>query len=232
MLILWAEGPTVPVVCSPTGSFTTLDAFGFALALNPPDALLTAWALMLAAMMGPTLLSPLRHVRGRTFSRRRLRATLAFVGGYAIVWLIAGPALAAMTLALLLGARDAALPAAVALAWAWQSSPAKRRCLNGCHAMPHLAAFGTAADLDVLRFGLRQGGWCVGSCWALMLVCLLVPGGHIAAMAVLAIWAFLERLERPATPRWRPCPSVQPALIAAALARSHLGPLFRASSAK
>ena len=61
---------------------------------------------------------------------------------------------------------------------AWQCSPAKQVCLNRCHALRELAAFGRAADTDALIFGATQGVWCAGSCWAWMLLPLLLPGGR------------------------------------------------------
>jgi len=85
----------------------------------------------------------------------------------------------------------------------WQSSPIKQRCLNRNHAHTELAAFGWAADLDALRFGWRHGVWCFGSCWALMLLPMLISRGHIAAMAAVTLWLFAERLERPTPPQWR-----------------------------
>ncbi|MBV8910862.1 MAG: DUF2182 domain-containing protein, partial [Gammaproteobacteria bacterium] len=64
-------------------------------------------------------------------------------------------------------------------------------------------AFGSAADADALQFGLLQGIWCVGSCWALMLLPGIVSGWHVAAMATVALWLCAERLDTPASPRWR-----------------------------
>ena len=100
---------------------------------------------------------------------------------------------------------DLRLPAlaAAVLALAWQASPAKQRCLNRCHAHPPLAAFGWRAARDALALGLRHGGWCVGSCWALMLLVLLLPQGHVAGMAAAAVLMFSERLDPPRPPAWR-----------------------------
>ena len=44
---------------------------------------------------------------------------------------------------------------------------------------------------------------CAGSCWALMLAPLLLPRGHVAAMALAAVLIVGERLEPPRPPRWR-----------------------------
>jgi predicted metal-binding membrane protein len=89
------------------------------------------------------------------------------------------------------------------IALAWQFSPFKQRCLNRCHAHGELSAFGAAADLDALRFGLAHGIWCACSCWALMLFPMLLPRGHLVAMACIAVLIFCERLEQPNPPCWR-----------------------------
>ena len=116
----------------------------------------------------------------------------------------AGGVLLAIELAVKLLAAQSYLPVGgvVLIASVWQVSPIKQRCLNRCHAHTELAAFGAAADLDALRFGLAHGVWCVGSCWALMLLPLVVSGGHIAVMAGVSLWLAAERLERPMPPRW------------------------------
>ncbi|HEY4404330.1 MAG TPA: DUF2182 domain-containing protein [Xanthobacteraceae bacterium] len=174
------------------------------LAFNSPAQLASGWALMVAAMMSPLVIAPLRHVRDRSFARRRARSMLIFVAGYAAVWMTAGIGLQAMAL----GARWAApaplicLALAAASAMGWQVSPAKQWCLNRCHRRPHLAAFGAAADRDALAFGLANGASCVGACWALMLLTLLVGRGHLVAMIAVAFFVVAERLEGPAPLAW------------------------------
>lgn len=173
--------------------------------MNPPSSLAAGWVLMLAAMMSPVLIEPLYHLRLRSFARRRARSSLLFVAAYAAAWMAPGAALLAIELAVEARAPQSWLPAtsAALLALAWQASPVKQRCLNRCHAHPAPAAFGAAADLDALRSGITHGLWCAGSCWALMLVPMLLPLGHSACMAVVALLIFGERLEQPAPPCWR-----------------------------
>src|SRR5262249_37545275 len=163
------------------------------------------WALMVAAMMAPLLVAPLRHVHDRSFARRRARAMLMFVAGYAAMWMMAGVALQVLAFGLgqatftsLLG-----LGVAAALAIGWQVSPAKQWCLNRCHRRPQLAAFGAAADRDAVAFGLANGASCAGACWALMLLPLLVGHGNVLAMIAVALFVLGERLEAPAPPAWR-----------------------------
>jgi predicted metal-binding membrane protein len=182
-----------------TPSTASLDML---LAHHPPLSLAVGWALMLAAMMAPLLIAPVRHVRERSFARRRARAVGLFVAGYAAIWMGAGAWLLALGPAVRLVAPELSVSLVIVVAVVWQLSPAKQRCLNRGHAHPELAAFGTDADIDALGFGLTHGVWCVGSCWALMLLPLLVSRGHVAAMAAVALWLLAERLDRPMPPRW------------------------------
>jgi|HubBroStandDraft_6_1064221.scaffolds.fasta_scaffold151119_2 predicted metal-binding membrane protein len=207
MLALDAGGVTPSAFCASGTSWPQLwSSFGVALVLNAPAKFTADWALMVAAMMAPLLLAPLRHGWDRSFARRRARATLLFVAGYAAAWMVAGVVLQATALAALL-----AMPAApigglglvAAAAMGWQVSPAKQWCLNRCHRRPQLAAFGAAADVDALSFGLSNGAACVGTCWALMLLMLLVGSGHFAAMLAVTLFVLAERLENPAPLGWR-----------------------------
>jgi predicted metal-binding membrane protein len=86
---------------------------------------------------------------------------------------------------------------------AWQVSPGKQWCLNGCHRRPALAAFFAAADRDAGRFGLAHGAACVGACWALKLLPLIAGAGHLVAMAAVTLLVFAERLDHPAPLAWR-----------------------------
>jgi len=175
------------------------------LAMNPPSSLMAGWALMLVAMMLPTLIAPLRHIVQRSFKRRQARSVLLFLVGYAAIWMAAGGALLGAKLSLALLAPQSYLPAAgvVLVALVWQCSPVKQLCLNRSHNHAELAAFGVAADLDALRFGITHGVWCVGSCWALMLFPLLLSKGHLAAMAGVTFLMISERLEQPKPLGWR-----------------------------
>jgi predicted metal-binding membrane protein len=228
MLAFDQSGLTMPALCSATTPWPgpRSPSFDLALVLNSPAKLAADWALMVAAMMLPLVVAPLRHVRDRSFARRRARATLLFVAGYATVWMVAGVGLQAMALAVLWAAPAplAGLGFAAATAISWQVSPAKQWCLNGCHRQPQLAAFGAAADRDAFNFGLTNGASCTGTCWALMWLTLFVGHGHVVAMLTVALFAFAERLESPAPLRWRWRGPGKALRIAAAQARMRLAP--------
>jgi len=173
------------------------------LAMNPPAFLAMGWALMMVAMMSPLLIPPIRHVWLQSFQHRRTRSIGLFVAGYAAMWLVAGALLLAVELAAALFLRRWYFPVAGTLiGLMWQFSPIKQFCLNRGHVHMPLAAFGFAADRDSLLFGMSHGIWCFGSCWALMMVPMLLPAWHVASMAVLTFLIFSERLEQPVRPCW------------------------------
>lgn len=206
IVLLADPGGTMTVShCPVTDSGASLDSLQMLLAMNPISSLAAGWAVMLVAMMAPTLITAIHHVRERSFKRRRARSVMFFVLGYAAIWMAAGGALIVAVLTLNLLAPRSYLPAlgVGVIAFIWQCSPVKQRCLNRGHNHSELAAFGIAADLSALRFGITHGIWCVGSCWALMLFPMLLPQGHFAAMAAVTFVMTSERLERPRSPSWR-----------------------------
>jgi predicted metal-binding membrane protein len=208
-IVLLAGPASTPIFAHcPAGLNGTMHwpaSFQMLLAMSSPLSLATGWALMLLAMMLPALIAPIQHVRLQSFNHRRWRSITLFLSGYAIVWMAIGGAILTMELALRVSAPQSVLPAAAAflVAMIWQFSPIKQRFLNRCHNHSPLAAFGIRADLDALRFGLLQGGWCAGSCWALMLFPMLLPQGHVVAMAIVTLLIFSERLEHPRPLSWR-----------------------------
>jgi predicted metal-binding membrane protein len=232
LLVVEPGGTALVAHCPPAmlGADSSPPSVDLLLAQTPPASLAMGWALMLVAMMAPVAIAPVRHIRDRSFAHRRVRAIALFVAGYASIWMAAGGILMALSIGIRLVAPQSVLPAVLAtiVAIVWQFSPFKQRCLNRCHAHGELAAFGPAADLDALGFGLTHGVWCVGSCWVLMLVPLLLSGGHLIAMAAVSLCLFAERLDDPMPPRWRFRGPGKAARIAIAQTRMRLqGPLFR-----
>ena len=178
---------------------------GMALAMHPSTALAAGWALMLVAMMSPVLIPDIRHIRLQSLKRHRTGVTMLFVAGYVAVWMVVGLVLLAASLWLGVSMPGSYFPAiaVLLLALAWQMSPVKQRCLNRCHALFEMPAFGKDAAIAALRSGLVRGIWCAGSCWLLMLLPLVLHLGHLVVMAAVTILILGERLEQPAAPAWR-----------------------------
>jgi predicted metal-binding membrane protein len=206
VLALDGNGLALPSFCSAEmlRAVPLSVSFDLAFVFNSSAQLASGWALMVAAMMSPLLVAPLRHVRDRSFTRRRTRAMLLFVAGYGAVWMIAGVGLQATALTAQWAASAPLVYLSLtAVAILWQISPAKQWCLNRCHRRPHLAAFGAAADRDAFNFGVTNGVSCAGACWALMLPMLVAGQGHVFGMIALALFVFAERLETAVPLEWR-----------------------------
>jgi len=185
---------------------------------------LLAWQVMIAAMMLPSSLPLVRlYARASAGAPQRRRAMAAFLGGYALVW--SGFGLAAF------GA-DAGVHAAVnsspwlehhdwwiggsvlALAGAFQFTSLKDACLDKCrHPGQFMMRFYERGAGGGLRLGMRHGAFCVGCCWALMLVMFAAGVASLIWMALLTAVMIHEKT-RPAGARAVPVTGV--ALLAAA----------------
>jgi predicted metal-binding membrane protein len=152
---------------------------------------LVAWQSMVVAMMLPSSLPMIRLFAVTSAQQKRPgEAMFAFLGGYAVVWTL-------FALVAFLG--DAVLHKTVdhtpwlaahpyliggsvlALAGLFQFSDLKEKCLSECR---HPGAFlvpryrrGTAA---AFRIGREHGLFCLGCCWALMLL--------VFALGVMDMW--------------------------------------------
>lgn len=152
------------------------------------------WMLMSSAMMLPAALPAVRHVAVNSLCWRRGRAIGEFLVVYIGVWIAYG-VLVLGALALLGHARDGVLIVlALAVAAAWQLTPSKLRALQACHRSSPLPPRGWRASVGVMRFGLRNGGACVGSCWAIMLVMAVATSGQMLWMLALTVLVCAEKL--------------------------------------
>lgn len=168
---------------------------------------LVAWQVHIAAMMLPTTLPMVGLYRQVAAGQPHPRlARASFLSGYLAVWTAFGlAALLAMALLEGLGAhwpwlhpRPEWLAGGVlVLAGAFQFSALKARCLDKCRApraflLNHYRR-GVAGGFDL---GLRHGAFCLGCCWALMLVMFVVGIANLAWMAPLAALMLYEKVGR------------------------------------
>jgi predicted metal-binding membrane protein len=165
-----------------------------------------AWILMTAAMMLPTTL-PLFNAFDRLTSARpdHGRLLLLLGLGYTAVWGLFGLLAHALHAALL--AFVAAVPALawngwligaafIALAGAFQFSDLKHRCLEKCRSplsfvIEHWR--GSAQARHAFALGAHHGLFCVGCCWALMLLMFAVGAGSLGWMLLLAVAMAIEK---------------------------------------
>ena len=205
-LWLWSASPYARYLEHPGW----LDASSFAAFCRsvavPAGVHALAWLLMIAAMMLPTTYPLLMTFRRITATRADAPLLLALVGaGFVLVWsgfgVLAWAADAAVR-ALVLRAdalvrHDWLLGAGVlAAAGLFQFSALKYRCLDACQSpFVFVAArwHGRAPRREALRLGAAHGAFCVGCCWALMLVTFVVGMGSVGWMLALAALMAAEK---------------------------------------
>lgn len=158
---------------------------------------LVCWQVMTVAMMLPSSMPMVYMMAYASRKQGRPRAALAaFLGGYAAIW---------TTFALMAFIGDTAIhrlvdvwpwlaihsyvigAATFAGAGAFQFSPLKERCLTACRSpLTFFVRYYHQGVEEAWRLGLRHGAFCLGCCWALMLVMFGVGIGSLVWMAALA----------------------------------------------
>ena len=155
---------------------------------------LAMWVTMMAAMMLPAIAPMvLAHLGVMRRRGRGIVPTLVFIAGYLLVWSAIGavPLLVYKAFAPL--SEDPALlrwlpvlaGTILIVAGAYQFSAWKRVCLDHCQSpFAFLASHDfDGGSLSALRAGLIHGALCLGCCWAIMTVLLLVGLMNLLWMA-------------------------------------------------
>ena len=163
--------------------------------LLPIALYLAGWTLMTLAMMLPTTL-PLLEVFRRLVAQRadRVQLVVLVIAGYLAVWLGFGIAAhGADWIVHEIVERSAWLEAnawvigaaTLFVAGAFQFSRLKYRCLEKCRApLSFVTEYwrGHHERRNALLLGMHHGFFCVGCCWALMLLMFAVGVGNVAWM--------------------------------------------------
>ena len=167
-------------------------------------AVLSMWAIMMAAMMLPTALPMIRVFVDLSLRNGEPARARAFVAAYLFAWSSFSVAAALGQWALQsagwldpMSASASASPGAALLliAGAYQFTPLKRTCLARCRSpMGFLLGDWRAGTGGAWTMGLRHGLNCIGCCWALM--ALLFVGGvmNLAWVAAVALAVAIEKL--------------------------------------
>jgi predicted metal-binding membrane protein len=165
---------------------------------------LGAWQVMTAAMMLPSsmpMLYMIIHASRQGARPRRVQA--AFLAGYAAVWTVF--AVAAFVLDLAVQALAGSWPwlaerpwligsVTLAIAGGFQFSALKERCLTACRSpLGFFVHHYRRGERGAWRLGLRHGAFCLGCCWALMLVMFGVGIHSLMLMAGLAGVMVIEK---------------------------------------
>ena len=168
------------------------------------------WSTMMAGMMlpsaAPMILLYARVARQGEMQGKPFASAAWFAGGYLLAW--SGFALVASVAqaALLQAPVTSPLPASTSLAFGgivliaaglYQWTPLKDTCLAFCQSplqfIQRHGGFQRGAAPS-LRLGLAHGLYCVGCCWALMALLLVVGVMNLLWIAGLAIWVLLEKI--------------------------------------
>jgi predicted metal-binding membrane protein len=186
----WSRGGLLGELCSAVPGGTVL---------VPAFAHAGAWTLMIVAMMLPTTLLLVDVFRRATGHRADHRGLLAWLlAGYLAVWGVFGLAVHVLDAAVhalvwrsgwLVAHAGVVGAATLVLAGAYQFSALKYRCLDKCRSpLLFFAEYwrGRDARRDSFALGAAHGLFCIGCCWALMLLMFAVGVGSIGWMLALA----------------------------------------------
>jgi predicted metal-binding membrane protein len=163
-------------------------------------AFIPVWTLMMAAMMLPSV-APVAVLYERSVTDNRMLRLAEFAAGYIVVWGLAG--LPAFAIAALLSSVSMDHPQTARymaagiflLLGLYQVSPLKDRCLSHCRSpfslLIHYANF--HGPLRDLRAGTHHALYCLGCCWALMLVLVVAGIMNLLVMVALAAVILIEK---------------------------------------
>jgi predicted metal-binding membrane protein len=167
------------------------------------------WAVMMAAMMLPSLIpmagAYAAQARGGStdVTPRSLVRTTLFTAGYLLTWVLVGlvawlvfEAVRSLDISFLdwdNGGRYVA-GGVIAGAALYEFTPLKRTCLRHCRDRELLVADWREGAGGAIRMGLDQGAYCVGSSWALMAALFALGVMSITWMVVIAALIVLEKV--------------------------------------
>ncbi|WP_298835737.1 DUF2182 domain-containing protein [uncultured Roseobacter sp.] len=167
--------------------------------------LFAMWAIMMAAMMLPTLVPTLRAYEDLMHSANGTRAGwLAVLLGYFIVWVAFAALITGAQLALLFGGVVDMLGIAKSPWFAggllgavglFQFTRTKELCHGVCHA-PAMYFLGhwRTGFAGGLRMGLGLGAYCVGCCWGFMALGFVGGVMNLAWMGLATLFMVIEKL--------------------------------------
>jgi predicted metal-binding membrane protein len=161
------------------------------------------WGLMMSAMMLPSV-SPFAQTYQATVTTHRAPRLIALAGGYVVVWTAVGLVACVVTdwFGHLATDRPTAAHVMVVTTFAvvglYQLTPLKFRCLSHCRSpLGHLMhSLGFRGPLRDLKAGAHHGWFCLGCCWALMLLMIAFGVMNVAAMVGLAAVIAVEKVWR------------------------------------
>ena len=167
------------------------------------------WAVMMVAMMAPSAAPMLLMFAAVNRKRREREApyvpTGIFLAGYVIVWTAFALAATggnwglhqASLLTSMMGASASGFLGGSLLlaAGLFQWSPLKYACLKQCRTpMGFMMTSWRDGPRGALRMGLEHGAYCLGCCWALMLLLFVLGIMNLLWIAALAAFVLAEKV--------------------------------------
>ena len=170
-------------------------------------ALWLMWVVMMVAMMlpsaAPTILLFAALTRTQA-SASPLSPTAGFAAGYVLLWgvfsLVATLAHRALEHAALVSSAMRATTSVLAglllvAAGIYQWTSLKHACLSHCRSPIHFVTRHWRAGLGgAFRLGLTHGAYCVGCCWALMVILVAVGAMSLPWVLLIAVLVFAEKV--------------------------------------
>jgi predicted metal-binding membrane protein len=166
------------------------------------------WAAMVLAMMlpsaGPMILTYAEIADTAARKGEKIVSPFLIAAGYTAVWLgFAGVATLTQFVFTRAALLDTGMASASGLfsgaifvaAGLYQFSALKHACLRQCRQpFPFFFAHWQTTPRGVFRLGLQQGLYCLGCCWAMMLVMFAVGVMNVVWMAALGMVMALEKI--------------------------------------
>jgi predicted metal-binding membrane protein len=166
------------------------------------------WVAMMVAMMfpaaAPMILLFDRVERGKREAARSYVPTAYFVGAYLAVWTAFGAVAFALAVLVDRLAADAGWETGqsarvggllLIAAGVYQLTPLKDVCLSKCRSpMAFLLTSWRDGKVGAIQMGLLHGAYCLGCCWLLFVILLPLGIMNVAAMIVIALLIFGEKI--------------------------------------
>lgn len=201
----WLPRP-LALLCTPALGIDLMPAGGSGIAAFA--LLAPMWGAMAFAMMlpsaAPMILTYAEIAEAAARKGERIVSPFVLAAGYGAVWLVfAFTAALAQVLFARFALIDSGMASASALfsgaifigAGIYQFSNLKHACLTQCRRpFPFFFAQWQTTARGVFRLGLTQGLYCLGCCWAMMLLMFAVGVMNVVWMAALGIVMTVEKM--------------------------------------